>query len=309
MICIASLVVILLIPTIHSYRDDRLRAAASNGRPSQSHHLKTVEHSIDIMDTNQASGHGKLDRRQMKRDSGRCSQERLDALLRSCEEAASFIPTSDSNSPLFFCGSNCSHLAITYANECSGQELLVNISGACKLESNSINITIECIYAVVIVKQGITSCTKMLQDVESTHEDLNLSDSTTLVEEKCCSLQTEYESDVMHSIHIDRDTGRLVTSPALEPPWLRTDSNAYEAIRDVLRSELCTKTSVADTEATEYTSTSYTQTTDNNIAIVSAAMASEAMASGAVTHLICRSCLCLLFCFTILSHTLIHMQL
>ena len=254
-LCIVSLVAMLLISTVHCYRDDGPRAAASNGKPSQSHHLKTVEHSIDIMDT--------LDRRQMKRDSGRCSQERLDALLRSCEEAASFIPTSDSNSPLFFCGSNCSHLAITYANECSGQELLVNISGACKLESNSSNITIECIYAVVIVKQGITSCTKMLQDVESTHEDFNLSDSTTLVEEKCCSLQTEYDCDAMHDVYIDRDNERLITDPPLVPPWLRTDP--YQLIQDVLVEcgESSTVEGTKTVSTTEYAGTRILNTEDN----------------------------------------------
>lgn len=181
-----------------------------------------------------------------KRSSQQCGQERLDSVLRSCEAAASALPMVSStggpvsSDPLVFCGADCNHKVILYANDCNNGEFLVNVSGACKLGGS--NLTVECIYAVVLVKMGITSCTKMALDVDSTHEEVippsAIESSREYVDDVCCSLETSYESDVMHVVRAD-SMGRAVIEPPLEPPWLRTNSSDYQAVIDVVSSELC----------------------------------------------------------------------
>lgn len=186
-----------------------------------------------------------------KRSSHQCGHERLESVLRSCESAASAtlpVPTvsstsgsvsTDTQGPLVFCGADCNHKVILYANECNNQEFLVQVGGACKLSGR--NLTVECIYAVVLVKMGITSCIKMALDVDSTHEDLTLAPlegSREYLDRQCCSLETSYESNVMHVVHAD-SMGRAVIDPPLEPPWLQTNSSDYQAVIDVVSSELC----------------------------------------------------------------------
>ena len=186
-----------------------------------------------------------------KRSSEECGQERLDSVLRSCEAAASSSlsappptmtmnrddPTAD---PLVFCGADCSHLVITYVSECGRNEFLVNVSGACKLSGQ--NLTVECVYAVVLVKMGITSCIKMVVDVDAMHEIDGIAptvpDSREYIDEQCCSLETSYESVVIHEVRADT-MGRPVIEPPLEPPWLQANASDVQAVLDVISSELC----------------------------------------------------------------------
>lgn len=187
----------------------------------------------------------------------RCSQERLDSMLASCEAAAS---AKDSSSSSFFCGSGCSHEVFRFAADCNDQQFVVNVTGACKLRGNA-NLTVECVYAVVIVTHGITACTKMVVDVDPSHDDLSpLLDSSArkssdYVEEACCSLQTSYESDVVHEVYVDPATGRPVTEPPLVPPWLQSSSGDYQAVVDVVGSGLCLADVATTTTATEEATT------------------------------------------------------
>jgi hypothetical protein len=222
-------------------------AHSTNSRPagSQPMQLRVAEQVVTMQRHTDSNSHADV-----KRSSRECGQERLESVLRSCEAAAgSSTPlpaatTSDGNipmtGPLMFCGASCNHLVIAYANECSQNEFLVNVSGACKLRGT--NMTVECVFAVVLVKMGITSCIKMVADVESAHEIVGIQpdslQSREFVEEQCCSLETSYESTVMHDVYAD-SMGRPMIEPALEPPWVRTNATDYQAVLDVVSSELC----------------------------------------------------------------------
>lgn len=264
---IISMLVLLLMPLNQAFiikPDDGSKRSA---------HFKTVEYAVEKREQYESSRESP---RKLKSDTRRsihslgasqCSQQRLEDMLRSCEAAAA-IPaprsTSDpptqntlrdrtKDAPLYFCGPNCSHLVFIYANECNMREFLVNVSGACKLQGE--NLTIECIFAVVIVKEGIAACTKMVLDINSMHDIddnfTNLDDSSQYVDEQCCSLETSYQSDVTHTVSINT-MGRIVTNPPLEPPWLMTNSSSYQAVLDVVSSNLCL---VATTTGTTITTT------------------------------------------------------
>ena len=204
----------------------------------------------------------RISRNVIDRRMAQCSQERLDSMLASCEAAASSRdPSSSSSSSSFFCGSGCSHEVFRYAAECSGQQFMVNVSGACKLRGNT-NLTVECIYAVVIVTHGITACTKMVADVDPSHDDLSpllgsggARKGSDYVEEACCSLETSYNSDVIHEVYVDPTTGTPVTQPPLVPPWLQTSSVDYQAVVDVVGSDLCLEDVATTTTTTEATTT------------------------------------------------------
>lgn len=266
----------------HTIKEDGFR---HRGRqPTQ---LRTVESVVRVdkhhQETEDLQMHrSDLTKRSVTRESDPCSQERLDSLLRSCENAAtasSVTATEDTTqAPLRFCGADCSHLVFLYANDCSSQEFLVNISGACK--SSGGNFTVECIYAVVLVKSGISTCTKMVLDVDPIHEDLPMDDSRAYVDRQCCFVQTTYESEVVHEIYVDR-TGRPVTNPPLEPPWLGTNSSDYRAVIEVLDTKLClipepvtTTVATASPTTTDYNSTADTTDWAGTLAEISSSACS-----------------------------------
>lgn len=241
----------------------------------------------------------------VKRVSPECGQERLDSILRSCQAAAAPLPTATPTSgsipttdPLVFCGADCNHLVITYANECSDNEFLVNISGACKMSGG--NLTVECVYAVVLVKMGITSCIKMVVDVVSTHKidgvALTQPQFGEYVDEQCCSLETLYESIVTHEVYADR-MGRPVIEPPLEPPWLRTISSDYQPVIDVVTTELCLAQLPTELPTTELLSTSQDEPNTNS----SSASASSTETANGASGTLCKSRLSLYVWFILFS--------
>ena len=279
-------VALLLLSSIPSLQASPIRERASPIREraspiretehsiqSSSLRLKTMEQVVEPW----SSKDNLRQKRLVGRDASneRCSQERLESMLRSCEMAASPAASSpaatstdgslSTEAPLFFCGANCSHLALLYAIECSNNEFLVNVSGACKLPGQ--NLSVECIYAVVIVKQGITACTRMVidEESESSHEEeaSNLFDRTKqYVDEQCCSLETRYQSQVEHMVYVDRQR-RIVTNPPLIPPWLATNASEYQPVVDITSGELCMAKNTAQT--TSHTSRQPTTAPQNMI--------------------------------------------
>lgn len=227
----------LLVPVLHG------QVMAKDEQSSSGSHKQGVAEQVDTMQRHQdLQAHTDT-----KRSSQECGQERLDNLLRSCEAAASVLmpPPSDptmatDTDSLVFCGADCSHLVVMYASECSGGEFLVNVSGACKLSGQ--NMTVECVYAVVLVKMGIASCIKTVVDVESTHEIADIAptvpDFREYIDEQCCSLETLYDSVVTQEVYADT-MGRPVVEPPLQPPWLLTDASDLQDVINVVSSELC----------------------------------------------------------------------
>jgi len=243
--------------------------------------------------------------RRQSNDANPCSQERLDSILRSCETAAA-TPThtsesdSSENLPLF-CGAGCSHLVFSYANECSNNKFLVNISGACKLQGE--NLTIEYLFAIVIVKDGISTCTKSSVDIVSTHNELTelFNKSIEYTDEHCCSLDMSHNSDVVHAVYINR-FGRLMVDPPLEPPWQTVNVTNYKPVIDVTGSDLCRAKSPTTT-ATIPTTVPTTFPTTSTMQRLSTARNSQnlsEMASNSATELrwsLFR--LCAIICFGI----------
>lgn len=247
---------------------------------SARHQLRMAEHTMQRY-------HQEPQIRISKRSSDQCGQERLDSILRACEAAASapsglLMAATSSGSvsteqgPLVFCGADCKHRVILYANQCNNNEFLVNVSGACKLSGSTL--TVECIYAVVLVKTGITSCIKMALDVDSTHKDIMppLEGSREYVDRQCCSLESAYESDVVHEVYAD-SMGRAVIEPRLEPPWLQTNSSDYQAVIDVVNSELC----LVQTTTTEVVTDS-TVPLSTNSTVISVQQDSEASSASSM---------------------------
>lgn len=188
----------------------------------------------------EALGRLRRDRSETKRSTSGCSEERLENLLRSCRaSAAASLAESSSEAPLLFCGADCSHLVFLYASECSMQEFILNISGACKKRGN--DFVIDCLYAVVIVKSGITACTKMMLNIDSRHDGLaDLFDSSNeYVNEQCCSLETSYSSTVLHDVYVDGNTRRAVTVPPLQAPWQGIDPRNYDPVVEITNGDIC----------------------------------------------------------------------
>ncbi len=244
-----TIIILLCIPILQgrSFRIDheRLRRLATS-----SSQLRTVEHQYldhrSPQNQDHAAGqvHSAAAKTQFKRSTSGCNLERLNSMLSSCERAAAPVPATEASqrdpAPLF-CGAGCSQQVMHYASECSSnQKFLVTVNGACKL--GGVNLTLECVYAVVMVQIGFTFCSKSQQGVDFTHEEVQylFNKSEQYVEETCCSLQTSYIDNPSHEVIIDT-SGRVTTDPPLEPPWLNTNLSDYEAIVEVTRSDLCLK--------------------------------------------------------------------
>lgn len=201
------------------------------------------------------ANHGAEKRRESKRSISDCSSESLASVLRSCEASASPQVADGQNS--HFCGTGCKALVDNYAAKCSGNNRFsVMVSGACKLAGA--NLTLECVYAVVIVDDGLTVCERMVQDVDYNHEEVQylFNRSKEYVEEPCCSLNSTYSDDPVHRVTIDH-RGITIT-PALVAPWQNSDTTDYSAIVEVTRSDLCLKppTTAATTDLMPTTSAS-----------------------------------------------------
>lgn len=221
----------------------------------------------------------------VKRSSHECRQERLDSILSSCEAAVA-ATSGSAPTTLVFCGADCNHLVINYANECSNSEFLVNISGACKLSGS--NLTVECVYAVILVKMGITSCIKMVADVDSTRHEIDGLAPTPpqfreYIDEQCCSLETSYESFVTHEVYADR-MGRPVIEPPLVPPWLQTNSSDYQAVIDVATTELCLVPLPTELPTTEFEPSSVSQDEPSTSSSSNSSSDAASGASGVVTQ-------------------------
>lgn len=292
-----TITLLLLLPSLQAY-------AIRTDQKQPSAHLKTVEHVVEVRgSSDQESVRHKS--RAIRGTNSECSQERLDSILRSCEMAASTtVPsptpvagTEDTlidrtvDAPLYFCGANCSHLALIYAAECSMQEFLVNVTGACKLMG--LNLTLECIYAVVTVKQGITACTRIILDVESSHdEDMPSSlfdPSKEYMGEQCCSLQTSYSHEVMHEVYVDR-MGNAITEPPLIPPWLMTNSSEYQPLVDITNSDLCV---VSPTTGTTESLPTALNLTDSDKTITTSSAHTISLHSLCRLLHVCMFCLCI----------------
>lgn len=296
--------ILILLPHLQGY-------VISMEQPSA--HLRTVEHLVE-MGNSWTKGYQELQTNKQRRIRGTsidCSQ-RLDNMLRSCEVAAATPVPSPTpaaatdatplqeqtvEAPLYFCGANCSHLAFLYAAECSWQhQFLINVTGACKLAGTSL--TLECIYAVVMLKQGITACTRVILDVESTHDNRPLFDpSKSYVQRQCCSLETSYSTEVPHEVHVDR-MGNPITEPPLEPPWLLSNSSEYQPLVDITSTDLCVAPDVTTTTTTEVSPTMPNFTASDSSS-ESKTHATTSSAHTSSLHSVCRlyyACMSVLIC-------------
>ena len=229
----------------HSLRVDpeRLRRLEESTAPQ----LRTVEYEFLDLRTSQGgeiitNGANRAAAKRRSRSTNSCTQERLDAILQSCEATAPPQPQSAAaDLSTRFCGAGCSHQVIEYASDCSiNQEFVVNISGACKLGGE--NLTLQCIYAVIIARHGLTVCKKMQLGFNFMHEEVQylFNRAEKYVDETCCSLESSYSDTPTHDIDID-SKGGVVTEPPLMPPWLISNVSDYSAIQEVTRSDLCLK--------------------------------------------------------------------
>ena len=263
----ALLLLLTCIPILqgHSLRIDQERLRRLS-RESRAPHLKIVEH--QYMD-HRPSQDGKpanhlnpaAEKREFKRSTSECTQERLTNMLRSCKDAA--IPQAaneERDKSTFFCGPACSHQVDEYTRDCtSSNKFIVDVSGACKLGGESP--TLECVYAVIVVDNGLTYCARMQQDVDFAHEEAQylFNRSKQYVDDTCCSLNTTYSDNPSHEVFVEIVDGvpDVTTEPALQPPWLRADDvTDYSAIKEVTRSDLCEKQPVTTTAHTIINSTS-----------------------------------------------------
>ena len=256
-------------------------------------HLTAVEHVVTLREPQSA----RLTRRQTNNE---CNQERIDSMLRSCEIAAStpvpsptpMVGTESTldertvDAPLYFCGPNCSGLAFLYAAECGVPEFIINVTGSCKLRGS--NLILQCIYSVVIVKRGITACTRMILDVESSDEEMLFDPTKEYVEDQCCSLETNYSDALMFNVYVDR-MGNAVTEPPLVPPWLMSNSSEYQPVMDITSTDLCT---VAPTtlSTTELSSTAANMTDDMVTETTNAA--AHTISLYTMWHIFMYCCLC-----------------
>lgn len=190
-------------------------------------------------------------------DEIKCNQESLEALLEICESAAAASvdtlysarsrKTRNADS-VSFCGPSCSNLVFTYVNVCGLQEFIVNVSGACKLDGKKFSV--HCIHAVVVVKPGIVSCTKTLQE-SVTHDIQHLEDpSKSYRESQCCSLQTYHNSTLPgHDIIFDRNIQKFRVEPPLVPPWKNINVSEYPPVTEVTSSQLCVEETTMATDS------------------------------------------------------------
>ncbi len=164
-----------------------------------------------------------------------CSQDTIERILEECK-----VAVSPSNEDMFFCGPHCSHLAFNYAHLCNMNEFVINVSGACKLKGA--NVTVQCIYATVIVKDGLTTCAKRVVDIEANHNISSMVDSTQeYIDSQCCSLQCSHSNTSSHDVFVERNTGKILVEPPLLPPWTNINASEYQPLIDVTSSELCLK--------------------------------------------------------------------
>ena len=138
-----------------------------------------------------------------------CSVQELESILQGCEES---VKPADTSVSTRFCGSMCKDRVADYAHTCNHANFSLNVTGTCLVN----NFHPQCIFAVVLVRPGIVSCTA----TAITSED----EPSTVVADSSisqhCTLSSSYNTTGEHyRIEFDTTLMSPVIRPSLEPPW------------------------------------------------------------------------------------------
>ena len=120
-----------------------------------------------------------------------------------------------------FCGLQCRTTMFIHAFQCAVQTFIVEVSGDCKNGNEA-----ACIYAAVVMVDGVIYCSLELDQGQVTSADEDTSTSIP-TDHDDCSLSTSYSTEVEHRFLHDTQIGRQVLTPPLKPPWQNCSNFAY----------------------------------------------------------------------------------
>ena len=165
----------------------------------------------------------------VKRQSDSGCNDSLQNALMSCQNSVTLNTTvlSDPNvnqSALLrtqFCGLQCRTTMFIHAFQCDVQTFKVEVSGDCKNGNEA-----ACIYAAVVMVDGVIYCSLELDQGQATSTDEGTSTSIP-TDRDDCSLSTSYSTEVEHRFLHDTQIGRQVLTPPLKPPWQNCSNFAF----------------------------------------------------------------------------------